>query len=240
MKKIHILYSAIISVAILFVFQSNAKAAPSVVCSDRSHSILAVNNSSSGDGKQINVSCISNDSQSQSNASVGSDGADLNVVCQNNGTFVTSTKTSNGKQIVSIVCTQPIVSYFNGQRQITVGDNAAFDEGDLDNAVGQPGGAPPRNLQAGEIDCEITPLNSDNCEIIRYIVVAINFLSALAGIVFVLSIMIAGFQYMTGRDNAGQIQKAKSRIVMTLVALAIFIFMYAFLNFLVPGGVLPT
>lgn len=240
MKKIHILYSALISLGILFVFQSNAKAAPSVVCSDVSHSILAVNNSASGDGKQINVGCISDDSESVSNASVGSNGADLNVVCQNSGTFTTGTKTVNGKQVVTIVCTQPIVSYFNGQRQITIGEDAAFDEGDLDDVVNQPAAAPNRNLQAGEIDCVEATLKSDNCEIIRYIVVGINFLTALAGIAFVVSIMIAGFQYMTARDNAGQIQKAKSRIVMTLVALAVYIFMYALLNFLVPGGLLLT
>jgi len=93
-----------------------------------------------------------------------------------------------------------------------------------------------------KIDCEPgenVDLDRKNCGIINLIVIGINFLSALAGIIFVASIMIAGFQYMTGRDNAGQIQKAKSRIVMTLVALVIYIFMYALLNFLIPGGVIP-
>ncbi len=106
-------------------------------------------------------------------------------------------------------------------------------------------GAPPiddgKDIEFS-IDCEPrtgTPLDRTNCGIINIVVIAINFMSALAGIVFVASIMISGFQYMTARDNAGQIQKAKSRIVMTLVAVAIFIFMYALLNFLVPGGVIP-
>jgi hypothetical protein len=103
-------------------------------------------------------------------------------------------------------------------------------------------------IDAGEklditIDCEPkpvgAPLDRTNCGIINLIVITINFLSALAGIIFVVSIMISGFQYMTARDNAGQIQKAKSRIVMTVVAVAIFIFMYALLNFLIPGGVIP-
>jgi hypothetical protein len=83
------------------------------------------------------------------------------------------------------------------------------------------------------------PLDKGNCGIVNLIVIGINFLSAIAGIVFVLSIMISGFQYMTGRDNSGQIQKAKSRIVWTLIAVAIFIFMYALLEFLVPGGIFP-
>ncbi len=82
------------------------------------------------------------------------------------------------------------------------------------------------------------PLDSENCRIIGIIVDAINILSGLAGLAIVASLVIAGYQYMTARDNAGQIQKAKTRIIWALSALALFIFMYAILNFLVPGGVL--
>lgn len=90
-------------------------------------------------------------------------------------------------------------------------------------------------------DCDPEPpeqLNRTNCGIIDLIVIGINLLSALAGIAIVFSIMFAGFQYMTARDNPGQVQKAKIRIVWALVALALFIFMYALLDFLVPGGVI--
>lgn len=80
------------------------------------------------------------------------------------------------------------------------------------------------------------PLSKENCGIIRIIVDVINFLSAVAGIALVASLMISGYLYMTARDNAGQVEKAKSRIVQTLIALTLFIFMYALLNFLVPGG----
>lgn len=90
-----------------------------------------------------------------------------------------------------------------------------------------------------DVECESSSLNRD-CPIVDLIVVGINFLAAVAGIVFVASIMISGFQYMTGRDNSGQIEKAKARIVQTLIALALFIFMYALLEFLVPGGILPV
>jgi len=90
-----------------------------------------------------------------------------------------------------------------------------------------------------ETDCNDAPLTRQNCGIINLLVIGINVLSAIAGIVIVASLMIAGFTYMTAQDNAGQTQKAKSRIVQTLIALALFIFMYGFLNFLVPGGVLP-
>lgn len=92
-----------------------------------------------------------------------------------------------------------------------------------------------------DVDCETEPgesLDSGNCAIVSYLVTAINLLSALAGIVIVFSIMFAGYQYMTARDNAGQIQQARTRIIWAISALLIFIFAYAGLNFLVPGGVL--
>lgn len=118
---------------------------------------------------------------------------------------------------------------------LTVGQTRYTDE----SPVGP--GTPETVSQPIETDCEPDPgveLNRGNCAIIDYIVIGINFLAALAGIVLVASLMIAGFTYMTARDNAGQVEKAKSRIIQTLIALALFIFMYAFLNFLVPGGVL--
>ncbi len=90
-------------------------------------------------------------------------------------------------------------------------------------------------------ECDPPPnqdLTSENCGIVAYLVLAINVLSAVAGIAIVASIMIAGFQYMTARDNAGQVEAARKRIVWALLALLIFIFTYAFLNFVVPGGVL--
>lgn len=92
-----------------------------------------------------------------------------------------------------------------------------------------------------EVECEASDgeaLTGENCPIIGYLVTGINILSALAGMAIVFSIMFAGYQYMTARDNAGQVQQAKQRIIWALTALAVFVFMYALLNFLVPGGVL--
>lgn len=91
---------------------------------------------------------------------------------------------------------------------------------------------------AGDCDAPGEELNTENCEILSYVVVAINILSALAVLSIIASIVIAGYQYMTARDNSGQIQKAKVRIIWALTALAIFVFMYAILDFLIPGGVI--
>ena len=97
---------------------------------------------------------------------------------------------------------------------------------------------PRENLSKGE--CDTLPgqeLTRDNCEIINLVVIGINFLSAIAGMAIVGSIMFAGYQYMTARDNPGAIEAAKKRIVWALVALGLFVFMYALLNYFIPGGV---
>ncbi len=91
---------------------------------------------------------------------------------------------------------------------------------------------------AGGGDCDEDVLASDNCNIIKYLVSGIQFLSAIAGMAIIGSIMLAGYQYMTAKDNSGQVEAAKKRILWALIALGLFIFMFSLLNWLVPGGVL--
>lgn len=65
----------------------------------------------------------------------------------------------------------------------------------------------------------------------------INTLTALTGLVIVISLIIAGIQYMTARDNASQVAAAKNRIVMSILAFVLYLLGAAFLQWLVPGGV---
>ncbi len=80
-------------------------------------------------------------------------------------------------------------------------------------------------------------LNTSNCSIIRYLVIGINFLSAVALMSIIASAIFAGFQYITAQDNSGQIEAAKKRMIMTFIALGLFIFMYSLLDYLLPGGI---
>ena len=66
----------------------------------------------------------------------------------------------------------------------------------------------------------------------------IRFLSAGVGLVIVGSIVVAGIQYSASGGDPQAAAKAKSRISSTLIALLIFIFSYAFLNYIIPGGFL--
>ncbi len=81
-------------------------------------------------------------------------------------------------------------------------------------------------------------LNASNCGIVRYLKIFINALSGLVGIVLVIVITWAGIQWSTAGSNPQQVANAKTRIFNAIVAMALFIFMYTLLQWLVPGGVL--
>lgn len=65
----------------------------------------------------------------------------------------------------------------------------------------------------------------------------VNFLSAGIGVVVVIMIIIGGIQYITAGDNPSAVTAAKQRIGNALLALVIFLFTFAFLQWLIPGGV---
>ena len=52
------------------------------------------------------------------------------------------------------------------------------------------------------------------------------------------SIVFAGILYITARDNAGQVSKAKTMIMNTVIGIIAYILMWAFLEWIIPGGVL--
>ena len=57
------------------------------------------------------------------------------------------------------------------------------------------------------------------------------------GIVGTLGIIISGIQYLTARDNESQLVKAKTRLFNIAIGLIAYAVMYAFLQWLIPGGV---
>lgn len=86
--------------------------------------------------------------------------------------------------------------------------------------------------------CEFQPLTRDNCNIVKYILTIIDVISGLVGIVVVIMIAIAGIQYSAARDNPQASVAAKNKIRDALLALVGYLFIYAFLQYIVPGGVL--
>jgi len=72
----------------------------------------------------------------------------------------------------------------------------------------------------------------------KYINPAIVLLSAIIGVAAVINIIMAGIQYASSADDPGAVSKAKQRIFNTVVGLVAYAFLFAFLNYLVPGGIL--
>ena len=89
-----------------------------------------------------------------------------------------------------------------------------------------------------EQPCENENVSKDNCGIIAYLVDFINILSGLVGIVVTISLVFWGIQYTTARDNPQQAATARLRITQTVLSLLAYLFIFAFLQWLVPGGVL--
>jgi hypothetical protein len=75
------------------------------------------------------------------------------------------------------------------------------------------------------------------CIIKNYINPAIKALTATAGVIAVISLIVAGIQYSSAGGDPGKVGAAKARIGKTIGAFLFFIFLYVFLNYIVPGGV---
>jgi hypothetical protein len=65
----------------------------------------------------------------------------------------------------------------------------------------------------------------------------VNVLSAGVAVIVTGVIILGGVQYTIAGDNAQALQSARQRITNGLIALAAFLFIYAFLQWLIPGGI---
>jgi hypothetical protein len=70
-----------------------------------------------------------------------------------------------------------------------------------------------------------------------YVKPAVRILSGIVGLVSVISLIVAGISYSTSAGDPQKAAKAKSQITKTVVALFAYLFLFGFLNFLVPGGI---
>lgn len=75
------------------------------------------------------------------------------------------------------------------------------------------------------------------CFIRKYINPLVNLLAVGIGVVVVGSVIVGGIQYSSAQGDPGKVAAAKSRITNSLFALGGFIFLYAFLSWVMPGGI---
>ena len=67
--------------------------------------------------------------------------------------------------------------------------------------------------------------------------IVLNVMTFGVGIAGTLGIVITGIMYLTARDNEAQMTKAKSRLINIVIGLAAYAVMWAFLQWLLPGGI---
>ncbi|MDX1765645.1 MAG: pilin [Candidatus Saccharimonadales bacterium] len=74
--------------------------------------------------------------------------------------------------------------------------------------------------------------------IFTYLGIVINFLLGGVGIALVTVIVIGGYQYMTSRGDPQKVTAAKKKIAFAVVGMIMFLLSAAFLDWLVPGGLI--
>lgn len=79
--------------------------------------------------------------------------------------------------------------------------------------------------------------NIQNNPIFVYLKEFLYFLAGGVGLAVVGGIVTGAYLYITARANASQTEKGKDIIINSVIGLLLFIFMYAILQFLIPGGV---
>lgn len=72
----------------------------------------------------------------------------------------------------------------------------------------------------------------------QYINPFITLLTVSIGVIAAISLVVAGVQYASAGSDPGKVQKAKDRIGKTLLGVLAYLFLFAFLNYIVPGGFL--
>lgn len=76
----------------------------------------------------------------------------------------------------------------------------------------------------------------DGSAIFNILGIALTIATYGVGAAAVVGVVITGYQYMTARDNAGQVVKAKNRLLQVVIGLAIWVLFWGVLQFLLPGG----
>ena len=102
--------------------------------------------------------------------------------------------------------------------------------------LAQPTFADCGGVDTSIIDCDDTGENGGG--IFAILLIILNVLTFGIGIAGTLGIIIAGIMYLTARDDQGQLVKAKNMLINIVIGLAAYAVMWAFLQWLLPGGII--
>lgn len=100
-------------------------------------------------------------------------------------------------------------------------------------------GQPGVQVSVGVNGSQCLPLgNSPNTNpIIVFLKDLLKVITGLVGLAAVGGVLWGAMLYITARANSGQVEKAKIVIINAIIGILLFVFLFAILQFLVPGGV---
>lgn len=116
--------------------------------------------------------------------------------------------------------------------------------------VSDCGGTSETNKNSGVDDCGDSlngnldaPTCSDKtaagvgCIKKKYVAPTVKALTALVALAVVIGVIVGGIQYSTSAGDPQKAAAAKAKITKALVALVVYIFLFAILQFIIPGGI---
>jgi hypothetical protein len=86
-------------------------------------------------------------------------------------------------------------------------------------------------------DCVAQDVNANNCGIIKLLDTGFNLVSGAISLAIIGNIIYAGIQYSMAQGDPSKAQKSKDRIRNAVIAFLMYISLYAFIQWLIPGGV---
>jgi hypothetical protein len=105
-----------------------------------------------------------------------------------------------------------------------------------------PAGQQPVSIPVDSSGSGCVPINDRTTQLTQnpiffYLKWFLIFLGGGVGLAVVGGIVFGAFMYITARGNVSQTQKGQTTILNSVIGLLLFIFMYAILQFLIPGGI---
>ena len=83
------------------------------------------------------------------------------------------------------------------------------------------------------------PSDNSGCDFVKtYVNPAIQLFSVVFGLIVAIGVITGAIQYITSSGDPQKAAKAKARITTSVVALVGYVFLFALLQFLVPGGII--
>ena len=92
----------------------------------------------------------------------------------------------------------------------------------------------------GGVDTALINCGANENGIYAILALVINILTYGVGAAGVLGIVISGIQYMSSSGDPATMTKAKNRLVQVIIGLLCWGLLWAFLEWLIPGGVLNS